>query len=144
MMSSQNSAPKDDRKELEDIQQQLVRAWVTRDRSLIDRLLAPDWMVTLADGRVSTREEVLREFDTGGNRLLEGQVEDISVRTFDGFAIVTGRSRARGEYKGQKYDVTLRFTDVFVHRDQQWQAVASHATRVANEDSAAQKTGAND
>ena len=47
------------RKELEDIQQQLIRAWVTRDRSLLERLLAPDWMVTHTEGRMSTREEVL-------------------------------------------------------------------------------------
>ena len=135
MMPAQTTTPTDDRKQLEDIQQQLARAWITRDRSTLERLLAPDWMVTHIDGRMSTREEVLREFDTGTNRLLEAQVDDIKVRTFEGFAIVTGRTHARGEYKGQKYDVTLRFTDVFVRRHQQWQAVASHASRIATDDS---------
>jgi len=62
---------------LEAIQRELVRAWITHDRSILDRLLAPDWMVTHADGRMSAREEVLREFDSGGNRLLEGRVEDV-------------------------------------------------------------------
>jgi DUF917 family protein len=83
-----------------------------------------------ADGRMSTREEVLREFDSGGNRLLEGWVEDVTARVFDGFAVVTGRTYARGEYKGHAYDVTLRSTDVFVRRDG-WQAVVSHACRIA-------------
>jgi len=93
-------------------------------------------MVTHADGRMSTREEVLRDFDTGTNRLLEGQVDDVMVRLFEGFAIVTERSHARGEYKGQKYDVTLRFTDIFVRRNQEWQAVASHASRITTESAA--------
>ena len=115
---------------LEGIEQELVRAWITHDRSILDRLLAPEWMVTHADGRMSTREEVLRESDSGGNRLLEGRVEDVRVRVFDGFAVVTGRTYARGEYKGHPYDVTLRFTDVFVRREG-WQAVASHACRIA-------------
>jgi ketosteroid isomerase-like protein len=131
-----------DRTQLENIQQQLVRAWVTRDRALLEQLLAPEWMVTRADGRMSTRDEVLREFDTGDNRLLGGHVDDIMVRTFDDFAIVTGRTRARGEYKGQAYDVTLRFTDAFVRRDGKWQAVASHATRIASGDSGGGKSNA--
>jgi Domain of unknown function (DUF4440) len=126
----------DDRKQLEDIQQQLVKAWVTRERSILERLLAPGWRVTRADGRVSTRDDVLREFDSGTNRLREGKVDDILVRTFGDFAVVTGRTQARGEYAGQAYDVTLRFTDAFVRRNGQWQAVASHATRIPNSDEA--------
>src|ERR1700758_3326253 len=106
-MCAQTTTEEDDRKQLEDIQQQLVKAWVTHDRSTIDRLLAPDWMVTHTDGRISTRDEVLRDFDAGANRLLEGRVDDIRVRVIDCFAVVTGRTHARGEYKDQKYDVTL-------------------------------------
>jgi hypothetical protein len=87
MMGARSTAEADDREQLEDIQQQLVEAWTARDRSILDRLLAPEWMVTHADGRISTREEILREFDTAANRLLEGRVEEIKVRLFGGFAI---------------------------------------------------------
>jgi hypothetical protein len=129
----------EDRRQLEDIQQLLVHAWVTRDRSILDRLLAPEWMVTQADGRLSSREEILRDFDTGSNRLLEGKIDDIRVRLFDGCAVVTGRTHARGEYKGHPYDVILRFTDTFLRRPSGWQAVASHATRLASPDASAAK-----
>lgn len=47
--------PNDDRQQLENIQQQLVKAWVTRDRSILERLLALDWKVTHTDGRMSSR-----------------------------------------------------------------------------------------
>jgi hypothetical protein len=128
-----------DRQQLEDIQKELVRAWVTHDRSILDRLLAPEWMVTQADGRLSSREEILRDFDTGSNRLLEGKIDEILVRLFDGCAVVTGRTHARGEYKGHPYDVLLRFTDTFLRRSPGWQAVASHATRLASPDAGATK-----
>ena len=123
----------DAHKQLEEIQAQLANAWMTRDRSTIERILAPEWMVTHTDGRMSTKEEVLREFDTGTNRLLDGHVDDIKIRLFEGFAIVNGRTYARGEYRGHPYDVTLRFTDVFVWRNQHWQAVASHASRMTDD-----------
>ena len=126
----------DDRRELENIQQQLVNAWVKHDRSILERLLAPEWRATRADGRVSTRDDILREFDAGANRIREGKVDDIEVRTFGDFAIVTGRTQARGEYAGQTYDVTLRFTDAFVRRVGHWQAVSSHATWIKSADAA--------
>lgn len=118
---------------MEEIQQQLIKAWVYRERSNLERLLAPEWMVTHTDGRMSSREDALHDLDTGANRLLEGQVDDLRFRIYKDFAVVTGRTRARGEYKGQPYDVRLRFTDVFLRRYQQWQAIASHASRLAGE-----------
>ena len=136
-----NDRQQNDRQQLENIQQQLVKAWVTRERSILEQVLAPDWKVTHTDGRMSSREEILCDFDTGANRLLEGHVDDLNVRSFDTFAIVTGRTHARGEYRGHGYDVTLHFTDVFVRCLQGWQAVASHASRIVGEDKPEEKTG---
>ena len=45
-------------------------------------------------------------------------------------AIVTGRTQMAGTYLGQKMDVTLRFTDVFVRRDGEWKCIASQGTFV--------------
>jgi hypothetical protein len=131
------SADEENRKQFELIQQDLVKAWITHDRSILERLLAPEWIVTHTDGRISSREDVLRDFDTGANRILEGRVDEVKVQMLNGVAVVHGRTHARGEYKEHSYDVVLRFTDVFVRRNEQWQAVASHASRIANSDSAA-------
>lgn len=130
--TSQAASPSTvERSELEQAQQQLISAWIHRDHSALERLLAQEWMVTHTDARMSTRDEVLRDLDTGANRLLEGGVDDLRFRGYKHFAVVTGRTRARGEYNGQAYDVRLRFTDVLVHRDGRWQVVASHASRLA-------------
>jgi hypothetical protein len=122
----------DARGQLQEIQHQLSKAWITRDLATIDRLLAPEWSVTHIDGAVATRAEVLRDFETGNNQLQESDIDELRFQVYEGFAIVTGRNHARGEYRGQKYDVTLRFTDVFVGGNGQWQAVASHASRIAD------------
>jgi ketosteroid isomerase-like protein len=125
--------------ELEQVQQQLIAAWIHRDHSALERLLAEEWSMTHTDGRMSTRDEVLRDLDTGVNRLLEGGVDDLRFRVYKDFAVVTGRTRARGEYKRHSYDVRLRFTDVLVRRDGRWQVVASHASRLASEEPAVNK-----
>ena len=119
---------------LEAVQRQLISAWIHRDRSALERLLAQEWTVTHADGRLLTREDVLRDLETGANRLLEGAVDDLRFRVYEDFAVVTGRTRARGEYKARPYDVKLRFSDVLVRRDGRWQVISSHASRIAGEE----------
>ena len=116
---------------LKDLQQQLARAWVAGDRTAIERIIAPEWTVTGPDGQISTRADVLREvFETRTHRISALTVDDVRVRVFGDAAVVTGRTRGRGESGNTPYDVEIRFTDTFVRRDERWQAVASHASLV--------------
>lgn len=117
---------------LQEIQQELAAAWIARDRVTIERLIAPDWKVTHVAGQRLTRPEVFRDmFESDATRIESTTVDEVEVRLFGDAAVVTGRTHARGSQSGAPFDVTLRFTDVFVCRSDQWQAVASHATLIA-------------
>lgn len=111
------------------IEERLAAAWVEGNRSFIEQILADDWSVTDLTGRVLTKAEVLTEaFGSKDRKIVSMRIDDINVRPFGDWAIVTGRTRAAGEYQGKTAEVTLRFTDVFVNRGGRWQAVASQAT----------------
>ena len=117
--------------ELSRIQERLAAAWVAGDPSFHKQVLAEDWSVIDATGRVRTKAEVLSEsFGDPDRKITLGKIDDIKVRAFGDWAVVTGRTHAAGEYRGEPFDVTLRFTDVFARRDSSWQAVASHATLI--------------
>ena len=114
---------------LRGIEERLATAWVERDRSFIEQTLADDWSVTDLNGRVLTKAEVLEEaFASEDRKIASMEIDDINVRAFGDWAIVTGRTQASGEYQGNVVEVVLRFTDVFAYRDGNWQAVASQAT----------------
>lgn len=114
---------------LHEIENRLAAAWVEGDRSFIEQTLADDWSVTDLTGAVLTKADVLKEvFDSGSRRVVSMQIDDINVRPFGDWAIVTGRTKASGEYEGHVAQVTLRFTDVFAYRNGSWQVVASQAT----------------
>lgn len=115
-----------------DIEQQIANAWVRHDRAAIDAILAPDWSVTDAAGRVLPKAQVMQEsFDSTDRRIDSMTIDDVKVRTFGDFAVATGRTRASGTYQGTSASVVLRFTDVFVRKDGRWQVVASHGSMVA-------------
>jgi uncharacterized protein (TIGR02246 family) len=127
---AQNQSPVD---ELVQLQQRLMRAWIDGDRAYVESVLASDWTTTDVSGQVLTRATVLREvFESRDRRIESGRIDDVKVRMLgDEAAVVTGRTAAVGTYKGQRGNVTLRFTDVFVRRDGRWQAVASQGTVIA-------------
>jgi ketosteroid isomerase-like protein len=120
-----------DIQQLKRIQQQLAAAWVARDRDTIERLVAPDWIVTHVAGQRLTRSDVLRDtLESSGTSMESMTVEEVDVRLFCDTAVVTGRTHARGVQSGAAFDVAPRFTDVFVRRSDDWQAVASHASLI--------------
>jgi ketosteroid isomerase-like protein len=114
---------------LREIEERLAAACVEGDRFFIEQTLADDWSVTDLTGQVLTKAEVLKEvFGSGNRQVVSMQIDDINVRPFGDWAIVTGRTNAAGEYQGEVAKVTLRFTDVFAYRNGRWQVVASQAT----------------
>jgi len=114
---------------LADIEERIATAWVNGDRSFIEQILAEDWSVTDLTGRVLKRAEVLEEaFGSKDRQIVSMRIDEVNVRPFGDWAIVTGRTHAAGAYQGETAEVTLRFTDVFANRNGRWQVVASQAT----------------
>jgi ketosteroid isomerase-like protein len=121
----------DDTAAIVDLEHRLAAAWVRGDRPFIEGVLADDWSVTDGAGRVLTRPQVLDEtFGSADRRIESMAIDDVRVRFVGGVAIVTGRTRATGSYRGQSGTTTLRFTDVFTRRDGRWQIVVSHGSTV--------------
>ena len=117
---------------LREIEERLAKAWIEGDRAFIERVLADDWSVIDLTGRVLTKAEVLEEaFGSEDRRVVSMRIDEVSIRLFGDWAIVRGRTRAAGEYRGETAEVALRFTDVFVHRSGNWQVVASQATLIS-------------
>jgi hypothetical protein len=119
-----------DEQELRDIEQGLARAWLNRDRAFLERVLAPGWSVTQPDGTMLDRNAVLGEF-FDAVRFDTNVIDDVEVKLFGDTAVVRGRTSVRATFNDMPISATIRFTDVFIKRKQQWQVVASHASSLA-------------
>ncbi len=127
--NSENFDNSDVAEHLRGIEKRLATAWIDGDRSYIEQILADDWSVIDLTGRILKKAEVLEEaFGSGDRQIVSMQIDEINVRPFGDWAIVTGRTQAAGQYQGEVAEVTLRFTDVFAYRSDKWQVVASQAT----------------
>jgi hypothetical protein len=130
LATSAAAQPASDEQQLRDTQQGLARAWLQKDRAYIETVLGPEWSVTQADGTLLTPATVLGPFFDGVH-LDTNMVDDVTVMLFGTTAVVRGRTVVSGSLNGTPVRARIRFTDVFIKRDGRWQAVASHASTLA-------------
>ena len=119
--------------ELRSIEDELVAAWVAGDPSVHERVLSEDWSVIDAQGRIRNKAQVLDEMFRPGERQISGHIDEVSVRPYGDWAIVTGKTHVAGRYEGNDLNVTLRFMDVFRRTQGKWQVVASQATLLSEQ-----------
>jgi hypothetical protein len=122
----------DDEHELRALEQQLARAWATRDRWTIEHILAREWSVTTADGATVSRAAILGATFDSNAQIVEAMTTDddgVTVTRLDGAAVVRGRTVATVWLAGTRQTNMVRFSDFFIKREGAWQVVASHQSR---------------
>lgn len=111
------------------IERNWVDAMVKNDPTVIDRIEADDYAYVMDDMKGDKRGDV----DQARSHAYAGTAElsEMQVRVFGDAAIVTGKAALRdAKYNGKDVSGDYLFTDVFVKRNGQWQAVASHSNKV--------------
>jgi ketosteroid isomerase-like protein len=108
-----------------------AKAMMSGDNATMDRIIASDWVLTDPMGHRTSRAEAVGDLRSGALKFESTVPLDMEVRVFGDTALVSGRTRDKGTFKGQDISGDYRFTDVFVKRDGRWQAVSTQVTKVA-------------
>jgi hypothetical protein len=110
--------------ELIAIEEQLASTYKKHDCSGWGALLADEWFVTHITGEVLTKKDVLAMCGTAPE--ITSTYDELSVRSYGTIAIVTGINYATA----LNQTIRLRFTDVFIRRNNRWVVALSHATQI--------------
>ncbi len=105
------------------------QALASNDAEAIGRFMADDWVIVSERG-VTSKERFLAVVASGDltHETFKGEI--LSVRQYGDAAVLTGRVRNNGHYKGQPFSADEWTTDVFVKRNGTWLCVHSHITTV--------------
>jgi ketosteroid isomerase-like protein len=131
--ASQNPADRPEEQVLVELERDWNEAFYEKDVTVIERLLADEFIATYDDGN---RGDKARELALAANfnQRVESAVQDeFTVKLYGETAVVWFTLRVVGFKEGLRTGVTLRFTDVWVKRDGRWQCVSSQGTSVAPE-----------
>jgi uncharacterized protein (TIGR02246 family) len=113
---------KTDAQEVARLDTEFQAAVKRNDSDTMARILHPDMVLILGDGRVNTRAEQLEEAKT---KLIAYQIQDEdpgtqAVRVHGDTATVTARLRIKGTMRGKDFERLLWFTDVYVRTASGW------------------------
>ena len=112
------------------LEQRWNEAFYAKDIEFLESILAEDFVVTYDNG---TRGDKAKELALAEafNQTVESAVQDeFTIRVYRDTAVVRFTLHLVGIKQGERAELTLRYTDVWVMRDGRWQCVSSHSTRV--------------
>jgi len=101
------------------------------DVAALDSIFADTYVDTGEGGERSDKQAVLSALRSGDLKIQSIKLSNMRVYDYGEAAVVTGNAEQAGNFKRQPLAKAIIFTDTFVRRNGQWQAVASHRS-IAN------------
>jgi ketosteroid isomerase-like protein len=128
--ASQNQPVESDQQVLVRLEREWNEAFYRKDVRFIETLLADDFMATYDDGSRGDKAKELA-LATEFNQQVESAIQDeFTVRVYGDTAVVWFTLHLVGIKQGQRAELMLNYTDVWVNRDGRWQCVSTQSTRV--------------
>lgn len=103
-----------------------VAAIVNKDTATIERLLDADFAGTTND-EIYSKADAIDDVKTGAHESLT--LDNIKVRIFGDAAVVTMEQTEKSRHGDLDFSGQYLFTDVWVRKNGEWFAVASHGSR---------------
>ncbi len=114
---------------------ELERGWndafYRNDVAFIENLLADEIIITYDDGNRGDKARELELAAEFNQQVLSATQEDFTVRVYRDTAVVWFTLRVVGIRQGERAEIALRYTDVWIQRDGRWQCVSSQSTRLS-------------
>jgi len=108
----------------------MENAWnhaeLSNDAAAIKLLLADDFVMTVAEGKLYNKAQIVDSVKDKSYRPDVLESSGMVVHPYGHTAIVTGAYHEKGVDKGKTWERRGRFTDTWVFFDGKWQCVASH------------------
>src|SRR5260370_22784639 len=117
------SAATDDRRVVAALDTEYQAAVKKNDAATMDRILADDFVLVTASGKIYAKADLLNDA-RGGRTVYEHQEDTMqTVRGWGDAAAVTARLWEKGTDDGHAFDHTLWFSDIYVRTPAGWRYV---------------------
>jgi len=106
-------------------------AYLRGDADKIANFLTDDYTLTNSKGEISTAADDIEDAKSGRVRYDVFENYDMKVRIYDDHtAVVTGKTKVKGNAQGKPIDIIVQFTDTFVKQSGRWRLAAGHVSRL--------------
>ena len=119
------------KKEFEEIEENFNKAVISNNVEAISKCIATEWVLIDAQGGIIPRENFFYVVLQGLLSHTTMTKEILRIVTYDNIALVTGRGKNTGFFKGQPIEADEWITDVYKREGDKWLCVLTHLTPVS-------------
>jgi len=127
--ASQRPPVESDQQVLIELERGWNEAFYRKDVAFIKDLLADEFIATYDDGSRGDKAKELALAAEFSQQVESAVQDEFTVKVYRDTAVVWFTLRLVGIRQGQRGELTLRYTDVWVMRDGRWQCVSTQSTR---------------
>jgi ketosteroid isomerase-like protein len=104
-------------------------AYLRGDADRIANFLTDDYTLTNSKGEVTTAADDIEDARSGRVHYDVFENYDMRARVYGGHtAIVTGKTKVKGNAEDKPIDIIVQFTDTFVKQNGRWRLAADHVS----------------
>ena len=127
-----SSSPQEIAETIQKLESELRVATMKGDPSWFEEHLAENYAETDAQGKISSREQVIQFYRTSQPEFEVWNLSDGTARTYNGNTVIlTGRLDLDGTVRAQHVTGGFRFIRLWIKQGMEWQLAASQMTRIA-------------
>ena len=120
--------PLSDEQQILKLEDDWVRALETRDRQLLDRIVAQDFTFIEPDGTVKARAEYVADRSSDLADIESFEIDEVKARVYGTSALVSGVAHITERRQGNRYRFSLRWKELWIKDTDLWQVLAGQAT----------------
>lgn len=113
-----------------DLDRKRMRAMAAKDVETLENLLADDLVYTHSSARVDTKRSLIQAMVSGATVYTSVKPSDVKAQDLGDTVVLTGIAHIEVVSNGTPNAFGVRFTDVYIRRDDRWQMVTWQSTRL--------------
>lgn len=130
LLSYAATAQTTDEQAVRDTERRRFAAQVGKDYAVLEQVLADDLLYTHSTGNSDTKSSYIQALRDGTSKYDGIEVEEQKIRIYGSTAVVNGICSVKAVNNGQPINTRLRYTDVYVRKNGQWQLVTWQSLKV--------------
>jgi hypothetical protein len=105
------------------------RAQIDGNRKELERWLADDYLLLNSSGKTETKAELIADYTAPGFKLVPFTVEQPVEKVWADGAVMGGVATIKGTDGGQRFEMRLRFADIWAKRNGRWQVIYTQVAK---------------
>jgi hypothetical protein len=105
------------------------KAQVDGNRAELERWLADDYLLVNSSGKLESKAQLIADYTAPGFTLEPFVIEQPVEKAWQDGAVMGGIATLRGTDGGKRYEVRLRFADIWAKRNGRWRVIYTQVNK---------------